>query len=74
MILADGKPQPLLTMLDQNYAYGGEFSGAQQVVGFTPLTDKCFLSLSQAISNIKGGMLTGQAAVGKTETIKVLEK
>lgn len=58
-------------MLDQVYEYGCEFYGAQPIVGLTPLTDKCYLSLSQALSNNRGAMLVGNPAVGKTETIKV---
>ena len=58
-------------MLDQTYNYGCEFYGAQPMVGLTPVTDKCFLAMSQAVTNKQGAMLTGATAVGKTETIKV---
>ena len=70
-MFADGKRVPRIMLLEQSYQYGCEFYGAQSVVGLTPLTDKCFLSMSQAMSSQRGVMLTGSSCVGKTETVKV---
>ena len=58
-------------MLEERYDYGCEFYGAQSLIGLTPLTDKCYLSMSQAMGSCKGGMVTGDTATGKTETVKV---
>ncbi len=58
-------------MLEQSYIYGCEFYGAQPQVGLTPQTDKCYLSMSQAVSNGKGSIISGGPGAGKTETIKV---
>ena len=68
---ADEKPDPTLVILNQNYSYGYEFYGAQAQVGLTPQTDKCFLSMSQALASNRGAMLVGGPGVGKTETVKV---
>ena len=58
-------------ILEQSYEYGCEFYGAQPMVGLTPLTDKCFLSMSQAVTSRRGVMVSGASCVGKTETVKV---
>ena len=58
-------------MLDQQFNYGCEFYGAQPMVGLTPVTDKCYLSMALAISQHKGAMVMGDTGVGKTETVKV---
>ena len=71
LIFIEEKQIPSLYILDQRYSYGCEFYGAQTSVELTPLTDKCFLSMSQAVAGNKGAMLTGETAAGKTETVKV---
>ena len=58
-------------MLEERYSYGCEFYGAQPLIGLTPLTDKCYLSMSQAMSTCMGSMVAGDTATGKTETVKV---
>ena len=58
-------------MLDKQYSYGCEFYGAQPQVGLTPQTDKCYLSMSQAVAMNRGAMLAGGPGVGKTETVRV---
>ena len=67
----DGLHEPHIYILDSQYRVGCEFYGAQPTIGLTPLTDKCFLSMSQAISIFKGALLSGPTGVGKTETVKV---
>ena len=46
-LFSDEGPEPYIQILEQNYEYGCEFYGASPMIGLTPLTDKCFLSMSQ---------------------------
>ena len=57
-------------MLDTKFAYGYEFHSCNFPVMLTPLTERCFLSLTQAISYNFGGCLVGPTSSGKTQTIK----
>ena len=63
----------LLYILDESYEYGCEFYGAAPAIGLTPLTERCFLSMSHAITQCKGASLCGASGVGKTETVKVTD-
>lgn len=59
-------------MLDAQLSYGFEFYGCDVSLALTPITERCFLSLTQAVWNVFGGSLVGPTGTGKTETVKGL--
>lgn len=52
--------------------YRFEYHGAAIGLVRTPLTEKCFLALTQAMKLGLGGSPTGPAGTGKTESVKAL--
>lgn len=54
------------------FQYGFEYLGIPEKLAYTPLLDKCFLSMSQALHQKLGGSPFGPAGTGKTESIKAL--
>ncbi|XP_052089132.1 uncharacterized protein LOC127725852 isoform X10 [Mytilus californianus] len=64
--------EPLIWILDSSYHYSNEFYGAEPGVALTPVTERCFLTMSQAINNVQGSHIVGPGGVGKTETVKGL--
>ena len=53
-----------------NYTY--EYQGNAGKLVHTPLTDKCYLTLSQGMHQGYGGNPYGPAGTGKTESVKAL--
>ena len=67
---ADGKVT--IHMVSASFDYTYEYQGNAPKLVHTPLTDKCYLTLTQAMFMGYGGNPYGPAGTGKTESVKAL--
>ena len=70
--IPSGTNECVVKMVDATFKYTYEYQGNFIKLCHTPLTDKCYLTMTQGMKMGFGGNPYGPAGTGKTESVKAL--